>query len=78
MIFNDYFDLEVDRINAPQRPLPAGLLSQNEAIAFGLITRSHRIGAGTAHPTRRFCGVPDGLAVGFPVQLEAKSGRAVG
>ena len=38
MIFNDYFDLEVDRINAPQRPLPAGLLSQNEAMAFGLIT----------------------------------------
>jgi geranylgeranylglycerol-phosphate geranylgeranyltransferase len=27
MVFNDYFDLEVDRINTPQRPLPAGLLS---------------------------------------------------
>jgi geranylgeranylglycerol-phosphate geranylgeranyltransferase len=38
MIFNDYFDLEVDRINAPHRPLPAGLLSQPEAIAFGVIT----------------------------------------
>lgn len=38
MIFNDYFDLEVDRINAPQRPLPAGLLSQPEAVAFGVIT----------------------------------------
>ncbi|MDR3577874.1 MAG: UbiA family prenyltransferase [Anaerolineaceae bacterium] len=38
MIFNDYFDLEVDRINAPQRPLPSGRLSQPEATAFGAIT----------------------------------------
>ncbi len=38
MIFNDYFDLEVDRINAPQRPLPSGLLSPFEAVAFGATT----------------------------------------
>jgi len=38
MVFNDYFDLEVDRINAPYRPLPSGLLSQFEVIAFGAIT----------------------------------------
>jgi geranylgeranylglycerol-phosphate geranylgeranyltransferase len=38
MIFNDYFDLEVDRINAPRRPLPAGLLSQSEAAVFGAVT----------------------------------------
>jgi geranylgeranylglycerol-phosphate geranylgeranyltransferase len=37
MVFNDYFDLEVDRVNAPHRPLPAGLLSQNEAVVFGLL-----------------------------------------
>jgi geranylgeranylglycerol-phosphate geranylgeranyltransferase len=37
MIFNDYFDLEVDRINAPQRPLPAGLLTPFEALAFGCL-----------------------------------------
>jgi geranylgeranylglycerol-phosphate geranylgeranyltransferase len=38
MVFNDYFDLEVDRINAPQRPLPSGLLTTGEVIAFGAIT----------------------------------------
>lgn len=38
MIFNDYFDLEVDRINAPYRPLPSGLLSSAEVIVFGLST----------------------------------------
>jgi len=38
MIFNDYFDLEVDRINAPQRPLPAGLLTRSDVIALGVFT----------------------------------------
>lgn len=38
MVFNDYFDLEVDRVNAPHRPLPAGLLTPTEAIVFGLVT----------------------------------------
>lgn len=35
MIFNDYFDLAVDRINAPQRPLPSGRVTQTEALAMG-------------------------------------------
>jgi geranylgeranylglycerol-phosphate geranylgeranyltransferase len=38
MITNDYFDLEVDRVNAPGRPLPAGLLTPVEAMALGLVT----------------------------------------
>ncbi len=36
LIFNDYFDLEVDRINAPQRPLPSGLLTPGEVIVLGI------------------------------------------
>jgi geranylgeranylglycerol-phosphate geranylgeranyltransferase len=35
MIFNDLFDLEVDRVNAPGRPLPAGRLSPSEATVLG-------------------------------------------
>src|SRR5512143_2849235 len=38
IVLNDYFDLEVDKINAPERPLPAGLLSPAEAILFALVT----------------------------------------
>jgi geranylgeranylglycerol-phosphate geranylgeranyltransferase len=38
LITNDYFDLEVDRINAPQRPLPSGLLTQKEVMALGILT----------------------------------------
>ncbi len=37
LVTNDYFDLEVDRINAPGRPLPAGLLSLPEALALGVL-----------------------------------------
>lgn len=36
LIFNDYFDLEVDRVNAPQRPLPSGALSPPAALAAGV------------------------------------------
>jgi geranylgeranylglycerol-phosphate geranylgeranyltransferase len=32
LILNDYFDIESDRINAPQRPLPAGLVTEKEVI----------------------------------------------
>lgn len=32
LILNDYFDLESDRINAPTRPLPAGLVSERDVI----------------------------------------------
>lgn len=37
LITNDYFDVEVDKINAPQRPLPAGLLSRSTVMALGLL-----------------------------------------
>lgn len=34
LILNDYFDLEVDRINAPHRPLPSGLVTPSEVVAL--------------------------------------------
>jgi len=36
LILNDYFDIEVDKINAPTRPLPSGMLSGREAVALSL------------------------------------------
>jgi geranylgeranylglycerol-phosphate geranylgeranyltransferase len=38
IILNDYFDLEVDKVNAPHRPLPAGNLSPSEAIGLAVVT----------------------------------------
>ncbi len=33
---NDFYDLEIDRINRPKRPLPAGYLKPRTAYAFGI------------------------------------------
>lgn len=38
LIFNDYFDYEVDRINAPERPLPSGAVTPTEALWLGAMT----------------------------------------
>jgi len=45
MVANDYYDIEVDRVNQPTRPLPSGALSLKEArgialfvLAVGLVT----------------------------------------
>jgi len=37
MILNDYFDIEVDKINAPNRPLSSGLISPREAVGFTIM-----------------------------------------
>ncbi|HDQ44178.1 MAG TPA: geranylgeranylglycerol-phosphate geranylgeranyltransferase [bacterium] len=34
---NDYFDLEIDRVNKPKRPLPAGLVGPRRAYGFALL-----------------------------------------
>lgn len=41
---NDAYDVAADRVNRPGRPIPAGLLSRNEALVQGWIL----IGGGTA------------------------------
>jgi geranylgeranylglycerol-phosphate geranylgeranyltransferase len=38
IVLNDYFDLEVDRVNTPDRPLPAGLISPREAVLLSIVT----------------------------------------
>ncbi|GAB4180419.1 MAG: UbiA family prenyltransferase [Calditrichia bacterium] len=34
---NDVYDVEIDKINRPDRPLPAGKLTQKEAVRFSLL-----------------------------------------
>ncbi len=47
LILNDYFDLEVDKVNAPDRPLPSGAVSGSDVITLtGIATF---IGLGTAY-----------------------------
>jgi geranylgeranylglycerol-phosphate geranylgeranyltransferase len=37
LVFNDYFDYEVDCINAPDRPLPSGAVSRSEALILAVV-----------------------------------------
>jgi geranylgeranylglycerol-phosphate geranylgeranyltransferase len=55
LILNDYFDLEVDRVNAPQRALPAGLVSPFEAVMLTVVTI--------------FVGLAAAFAIGIPALL---------
>ena len=45
IIFNDVFDAGLDAIERPERPIPSGLVSQTEAIAFGTLFFGIGIGA---------------------------------
>lgn len=38
IVFNDYFDLEVDRKERPGRPLPSGKVSKRNALALAIVT----------------------------------------
>lgn len=37
LVSNDYFDIETDKINAPDRPIPAKLVTPTEALSFSTI-----------------------------------------
>lgn len=40
LIVNDIFDIETDKINAPERPLPAGSVTKQEAIILSIVVTS--------------------------------------
>lgn len=37
MVINDYFDVEIDKINRPQRPLPSGKISLKAALIYYIL-----------------------------------------
>jgi geranylgeranylglycerol-phosphate geranylgeranyltransferase len=40
LIFNDYFDVESDKINAPHRPLPSGAVTRTDVLILTALTTS--------------------------------------
>ena len=42
--WNDYLDVEIDRINQPQRPMPSGMVTPRAAILFSLICTAIAVG----------------------------------
>ncbi len=37
LVLNDYFDVETDKVNAPHRPIPSGLVAPVDALMFSII-----------------------------------------
>ncbi len=37
LVLNDYFDVETDKINAPERPIPSNQVSKPEALLFSIV-----------------------------------------
>ena len=44
MVANDVYDVEIDRVNSPQRPLPSGTVKTREAIALAVLLSVAAIG----------------------------------
>ena len=40
MVLNDYFDREIDSINAPERPIPSNRVKPSQAVSFAVILAS--------------------------------------
>jgi geranylgeranylglycerol-phosphate geranylgeranyltransferase len=36
LVLNDYFDVETDRVNAPHRPIPSGLVTKSETLMLSI------------------------------------------
>ena len=36
LILNDYFDLETDRVNSPERPLPSGIVTKQDVVLLSI------------------------------------------
>ncbi|MFX1325319.1 MAG: geranylgeranylglycerol-phosphate geranylgeranyltransferase [Promethearchaeota archaeon] len=49
MVINDYYDIEIDKINRPERPIPRGSISLNQARIWWIITILIGIGIAILH-----------------------------
>lgn len=55
LVLNDYFDVETDKINAPSRPIPSGLVLPNDALIFSIVLL--------------FAGLPTGYLTGVTTSI---------
>ena len=60
---NDYFDLELDRVNEPSRPIPSGRLTEKEALGNSIVVLLLAMGIGV------FIGVHIGGVRGLVIVL---------
>lgn len=78
MATNDYFDLEVDRVNTPWRALPAGLLTPRDAIWLGALTGVLGLAAAWAMSPVAFMAALLTWVLGFLYNWRLKSSGLLG
>jgi geranylgeranylglycerol-phosphate geranylgeranyltransferase len=78
MIFNDYFDIEVDRVNSPHRPLPSGRITKTEATVLGISTALIAQGIAISIALVAFLGGLILWALGFLYNWKWKSNGLLG
>ena len=44
MVANDVYDVEIDKVNSPQRPLPSGTVKTRDAVALAVALSAAAIG----------------------------------
>ena len=66
MVFNDVFDVAIDRRERPGRPIPSGRISRNAAAAFGTVLLAIGIGLPWLHGV-----IAGGIATGIGLMLLA-------
>ncbi len=44
MVANDVYDVEIDKVNSPQRPLPSGIVKSREAVILAVVLSAAAIG----------------------------------
>jgi len=67
---NDYFDVEIDRVNRPHRPIPSGLVSRREALVAYLFLSAAGVAIAYA-----FGPLPVGIALFFSASWYAYGAR---
>lgn len=70
MVWNDWFDLEEDRLARPGRPIPSGAISEKTALVIGVILMLLGIGAAAGAGQRAAI-----LSVGLSVAILAYDAR---
>jgi geranylgeranylglycerol-phosphate geranylgeranyltransferase len=53
MVFNDYYDRQIDTVNEPNRPIPSGAIKPKEALVFAIVLAV--IGFVAAYLTNTYC-----------------------
>jgi geranylgeranylglycerol-phosphate geranylgeranyltransferase len=78
LILNDYFDIESDKINAPERPLPGGLVTKRDVVLLSCVVTALGFIAGAMISYQAFLIILVAWLVGFLYNWRFKKTGLIG